>query len=107
MATRTYANDPTHGRPRGGKSATSLTAFEQADVTNTVSWADIEATGVMEIAAQITDMGGAIILGRTRDGGAYSITLILNDDKRRFYASSPLEMAATLQRIQQGLDKAG
>jgi len=46
------------------------------------SWGDINPEIILALLIVITNMGGAISFGQSRDGGAYSVTVFLDGDRR-------------------------
>jgi hypothetical protein len=48
---------------------------------------------------RVTRSGDALVIGRTRDGGAISITVISGDDREKLYASTDDELAAVITEL--------
>lgn len=49
------------------------------------NWSDVDATRLRTCADAVTRAGGAIMLGLTSDGGAFSICVLLADEKIKEY----------------------
>lgn len=50
-------------------------------------WQNADPTIVMGLVCTVAAAGGAVRLGYTRDGGAYSIGLYLGDDSKTYYCN--------------------
>jgi hypothetical protein len=51
------------------------------------NWAEVHVDIIALLIAKITEKGGAVMLGLTRDKGAYYIRIYLNDDPYSVYVS--------------------
>lgn len=56
-----------------------------------VDWAYIDALTIATCISAITMAGGALMLGRTSDGGAYSVCVLVGNDKLKEYPHSKVE----------------
>ena len=64
-----------------------------------VFWSDIDP-GVMRLCIDaVARSGGAIMLGTTSDGGAYSICVLSGNEKAKDYPHSKEECEATLKQM--------
>jgi hypothetical protein len=86
-------NDP---KPRARKPAISRPAGPSgarysSRVKKAIDWGDISRDGIGEFVQNVTRNGPAIMLGRTSDGGALSITILDGDDKLREWPHTPEE----------------
>lgn len=64
-----------------------------------VRWSDIDS-GVLQMAVDaVAQAGGAIILGCTRDGGAYSIVVLTDQEKAKEYPHSIEDCEALLTAL--------
>lgn len=50
-----------------------------------VSYASISPDTIRGIVQTVANGGGAVMFGQTRDGGAYSVMVLLNDEKVKEY----------------------
>lgn len=50
-------------------------------------WTNASAENVLRLVCAVAVEGGAVRLGYTRDGGAYSIGLYLGDDSKTYYCN--------------------
>jgi len=76
----------------------SLAKFEKVswrdnEPTAMVDWSQVEAHDLMNLLLSVTRSGGALILGLTSDGGAFSVCILLDDSKIREYPHTPAEFA--------------
>lgn len=55
---------------------------EQSDVAD---WGSVTGTVLIDLVQLVARLGGAVRLGYTRDGGAYSVGIYLDDDRETFY----------------------
>jgi hypothetical protein len=51
------------------------------------------------VIAAVVDNGDAVVLGRTRDGGAVVLTILSGDEKHKFYSTNNGELADNLNLI--------
>src|SRR5690348_1292155 len=68
-----------------------------------VDWSQVEAADIMNLLLMVTRSGGALILGLTSDGGAYSVCILLDDSKIREYPHTPAEFKAFSNAVVQEL----
>lgn len=54
---------------------------------NAMQWSECDPEWVLKALHAVAEEGGALILGKTRDGGALAITLLFDGNKTTFYAS--------------------
>lgn len=52
---------------------------------NSADWTSADGKLVIELISSVTALGGAVRFGYTRDGGAYSLGIYLDDDSETFY----------------------
>lgn len=52
---------------------------------NVADWASVTPKVLVELITVVAGMGGATRFGYTRDGGAYSVGIYLDDDRETFY----------------------
>lgn len=82
MGTDTMSNG-TNGagksKPKQHASRPNIRPFRVA------SWSDIEPEDLHALVIAVESAGGAVMLGRTTDGGALSITVLVGDRKVKEY----------------------
>lgn len=64
-----------------------------------IHWSDIDATSIRGALDAVTRMGGAIMFGRTSDGGALSICILDGDSKIKEYPHTVEEAEAVMSAI--------
>ena len=60
-----------------------------------ISWADVSGPALKAAIVAATEAGGAVILSKTSDGGALSITLLAGKERTKHYVKST-ELATSL-----------
>lgn len=55
---------------------------QSSDVSD---WGSVTPTVLVDLVQVVSGLGGAVRLGYTRDGGAYSVGIYLDDDRETFY----------------------
>lgn len=66
---------------------------------NVCHWGDIDPTTLRLAIDAVTRAGGAIMLGLTSDGGAYSICVLQGNEKAKEYPHGKLEAEETLKAL--------
>lgn len=64
-----------------------------------IYWSDLESQDLRLAIDAVTRMGGAILFGRTSDGGALSICILDGNEKIKEYPHTVAEAAAILTSI--------
>lgn len=67
------------GMGAGGKYTRSRRAFE---------WASIDRATIGQLVTDVCDTGNGLVLGRTSDGGALSITILRGEERIREWPAS-------------------
>lgn len=67
-----------------------------APATEKASWEDAEADMLWKAITAVTDGGDAVMLSRTRDGGAVVLTLLAGDERMKHYATGAEAIARLL-----------
>lgn len=104
-----------HNDGRGNKKAGSgkrgsvrndrrLAAIAQRRKGAVADWLGCSAERMQAVVHQITQLGGAITFGTSRDGGAYSLTLLLEGDKETLWFNGDAEIDDELQSVVETLD---
>lgn len=76
---------------------------EGSDVTD---WGSIAGKVVIDLVQVVASAGGAVRLGYTRDGGAYSVGIYLDDDRETFYFKPGSDIDNDLVRLTEMLRNA-
>lgn len=64
-----------------------------------VSWRDVDPESMVAAVAAITEAGHAITFGRTSDGGALSLTLLVAGTPHKVYPTSAGQAEDLLSRL--------
>jgi len=64
-------------------------------------WSDIEPTDIRGCVDAVTRAGGAVMLGLTSDGGAFSVCVLHGDDKIKEYPHGISECTDLLKALTQ------
>lgn len=86
-------------RPLGGLSGRWR---ENRGAALEVVWGDVDATKLRGMVDSITRAGGAVMLGRTSDGGAYSICVLMDSERLKEYPHTVEECEDLLQELMTG-----
>ncbi len=68
------------------------------------TWEDAEPDDLWRTVTAIVNAGDAVTLGRTRDGGALSLTILSGDERIRRYARGDVEVKELLAEIRASLE---
>lgn len=85
-------NEPGMGKAKGATNGSGKwSKYNGSAATEAVSWAKVDTSAVLDALVAITDAGGALLLGKTRDGGSFAITVCQGDERGKFYATTAAE----------------
>lgn len=76
-----------------------LAAIAQRRTTSAADWLGCASERVQAVVHQITSIGGAVTFGTSRDGGAYSVTLLLDGERETLWFNGDAELDDELQAI--------
>lgn len=62
-----------------------LAAFAKGGPTDGADWGGCDAKRIQAVVVAITEMGGAVTFGLSRDKGAHSLTLLLDDNRKTLW----------------------
>lgn len=95
---------PNKGK-RYGKDSTENPAVSkyasmgESDDAGAVEWADVSGPLIKQAISAVTEDGCSLILGKTRDGGALSLTLLHTGAPIKKYAKSAQIAESVLQEL--------
>lgn len=72
-----------------------------------IAWGSLDTNEVGRWVARVCDSGYGLVLGRTNDGGALSVTILDGDQRIREYPSSVEDFADFVQWCENALGSAG
>jgi len=94
-----------NGGSRGTvNNARRLEIFSDRKSGNTADWGGCDPKWLLEVVVGITEMGGAVTFGLSRDGGAYSVTLLLDSDRQTLWFNGDAELNTELEQVVAVLD---
>lgn len=93
------ANRTSSGPGAGRYDRVARTASHKA----AASWEDAEPETLWRTVAEVTAAGDAVVFGRTRDGGAVALTVWSGDERPKWYATGPEEIAELLQLVRESV----
>ena len=81
-----------------------LSAFANARKSGSADWGGCDPARIQAVVVAITGMGGAATFGLSRDGGAYSLTLLLESERTTLWFNGGADLDAELEKVRATLD---
>ncbi len=81
-----------------------LAAISQRRGGAAADWLGCSSERLQGVVHKITSLGGAVTFGTSRDGGAYSVTLLLDGDRETLWFNGDAELDEELQAVVETLD---
>jgi hypothetical protein len=78
--------------------------FKPGTVAGGADWGDTDPRWIAAIVVKITSMGGACTFGLSRDGGAHSLTLMLNQERETLWFNGDADLDGELEKVWQTLE---
>lgn len=76
-----------------------LEAIAQRRKGSAADWLSCSPERVQSVVDKITALGGAVTFGTSRDGGAYSVTLLLDGDRETLWFNGDAVLDDELQAV--------
>ncbi|KKK95262.1 hypothetical protein LCGC14_2674590 [marine sediment metagenome] len=76
-----------------------LGAFAASSESHGADWGACSPEKLQGVIEGITRLGGAVIFGLSRDGGAYSVTLLLDKDKAALWFNADADVNQELDNV--------
>lgn len=93
-------NGPTKKRRRGSvKNQDRLAAFEGRDSAGDAGWGDCDPDLLQGVVVAVTSLGGAVTIGLSRDQGAHSLTLLLDDKRKTLWFNGDADLDEELRKV--------
>ena len=73
--------------------------FEVGKRSLDFDWGGCAPEKLQDVVVGITDLGGAVIFGVSRDGGALSLTIMLDDERQARYFNADSDLDEGLDTI--------
>ncbi len=81
------------------KRGSRLDDFNPPSHTGGADWSSCDPALLRDMVVLITDLGGAVTIGMSRDQGAHSITLMLDDVRKSIWIAGDADLDETLRDI--------
>lgn len=99
-----YQNNASKGgtkkKSRGSvKNADRLEAFSRGSPTGGADWGGCDPDRIQAVVVGITAMGGAVTFGMSKDQGAHSVTLMLDDSRQTLWFNGDAELNDELDTV--------
>ncbi len=91
-------------RDKGGKRGSTnnqsrLEAFGRGSGTTAGDWGGCDAGRMQAVVVGITGLGGAVTFGLSRNGGAHSVTLMLDGERQSLWFNGDADLTEELRLI--------
>lgn len=101
-------NDRTPGtkkRTRGTvNNASRLDAFSRGSGGGSADWGGCDPKWIQAVVVGVTSLGGAVTFGLSRDMGAHSVTLLLDDTRKTLWFNGDADLDEELEAVAATLD---
>lgn len=81
-----------------------LAAFAQKQPGGKADWGGCDPRWLQALIVSMTGLGGAMTFGTSRDGGAYSLTLLLDGERETLWFNGGCDLEAELEAVLATLD---
>lgn len=81
-----------------------LAVFTQRVGGGSADWGGCDPGWLQAVVVAITRLGGAVTFGTSRDGGAYSLTLLLDGERQTLWFNGGADLDAELEVVYQTLE---
>lgn len=97
-------NKQDEARDRKGKRGSTnnksrLDAFRERVGTATADWGGCDENKIAGVIIGITELGGAVTFGLSRDNGAHSLTLMLDGQRETLWFNGGADLSQELQDV--------
>ncbi len=76
-----------------------LDAFSRSDSSSGADWGACDERLLQAVVVAITELGGAVIFGLSRDKGAHSLTLLLDDKSQPLWFNGDADLSKEMQDV--------
>jgi len=98
-------NKKGNSRKRGSvRNDNRLEAISQRRSKTEADWLGCHPERIQAVVHNITVLGGAVTFGTSRDGGAYSVTLLLDGSRETLWFNGDANIDDELQAVVETLD---
>lgn len=85
------------------KNASRLDAFSAQSGKGSADWGTCRAERLLAVVVEITGMGGAVTVGLSRDQGAHSLTLLLDNTRETLWFNGNADLDEELLGVYETL----
>lgn len=79
--------------------ANRLAAFARKKADAKASWDGCDADRLKDVVVNVTNLGGAVLFGTSRDQGSHAVTLMLGDSRETLYFNKDADLDDELDAI--------
>jgi len=76
-----------------------LAGFAARTGAGKADWGGCDPRWLQAIIVSMTEMGGAVTFGTSRDGGAYSLTLLLEGEREALWFNGGADLEGELEKV--------
>ena len=76
-----------------------LDAFKKRSGSGSAEWDTCDAELIKAVVCAITELGGAVTIGLSRNQGAHSMTLLLDDARETLWFNGEADLNAALREV--------
>lgn len=87
------------GRRGSVKNAARLDAFKEKRGSTEASWGSCSAQSLQGVVVAITELGGAVTIGLSRDLGAHSMTLLLDGGRETLWFNGDADLDDEMLKV--------
>ena len=81
------------------KNTDRLADFGNRNVTGGADWAGCDCKWIQAVVVEVTALGGAATFGMSRDRGAHSLTLMLDDNRKTLWYNGDADLSEELETV--------
>ncbi len=81
-----------------------LDAFAKVSPSSGADWGACDSKWIQSVVVAITELGGALTFGMSRDKGAHSLTLMLDGSRETLWFNAGANLDAELHEVYEKLD---
>lgn len=76
-----------------------LSVFEEGGPTAGADWGGCAAESIQAVVVGVTVLGGAVTFGTSRDQGAHSVTLLLDEKRKTLWVGANEDLDEKLEAV--------
>lgn len=84
-----------------------LDDFGGGGTKGSADWSACDCRKLLDVVVMVTELGGAVTIGMSRDQGAHSLTLMLDGDRRTLWFNGDADLDARLLEVIEKLRNMG